>query len=249
MLFDTNRVTENKIRSRETRPRNFLFKRIFSDIENRILDLTNGWEYGLIEGCRRVDLKELKKNNKITISEFSYDPNKNLSIDLYANLMQLHWSNDPYNDFSQKVKLLNPQGKFLCCLFGAETLNELRDSFAEAEMKLFGSVSPRVSPLPEIRDVGNLAAKVGLYNCVVDRDLIKVDYQRILDLFSDLKKMGETNAIIGRYKSLTPKNLIQEVEKCYFKNFSRRKLEDGAASIRATFEVIYLYGTKSEEEG
>ena len=244
MLFDINRVKENKIRSRETRPRNFLFKRIFSDIENRILDLPNAWEYGLIEGCRRVDLKELKKNNKIKISEFTHNIDKPLSIDLYANLMQLHWSNDPYGDFFQKVKLLNPKGQFLCCLFGAETLNELRVSFAKAETKLFGAVSPRISPLPEIRDVGNLAAKVGLHNCVVDRDMIKVDYRRVLDLFLDIKKMGETNAIIGRSKSLTPKKLIHEVEKYYFKNFSVRRKGDDAESIRATFEVIYLYGTK-----
>ena len=105
MLFDIKRVKENKIRSRETRPKNFLFKRIFSDIENRILNLPNAWEYGLIEGCRRVDLKELKKNDKITISEFSNNPDKTSSIDLYANLMQLHWSNDPFSDFAQKVKL------------------------------------------------------------------------------------------------------------------------------------------------
>ena len=78
--------------------------------------------------------------------------------------MQLHWSNDPYSDFSEKVKLLKPEGHFMCCLFGSETLNELRDSFYKAEIKLFGAASPRISPLPEIRDVGNLAAKVGLNN-------------------------------------------------------------------------------------
>ena len=244
MLFDIERVKKNKIRSRETRPKNFLLKRVFSDIENRILDLPNKWEHGLIEGCRRVDLKELKNNKKITVAEFTHNPDKILSIDLYANLMQLHWSNDPYSDFSQKVKLLNPKGQFLCCLFGAETLNELRDSFAKAEMKLFGAVSPRISPLPEIRDVGNLAAKVGLHNCVVDRDLIKVDYKKILDLFLDIKKMGETNAILGRRKSLTTKKLINEVEEIYFRKFSDKKLEDNVESIRASFEIIFLYGIK-----
>ena len=244
MLFDIDRVKANKIRSRETRPRNFLLKRIFNEIENRILDLTNAWEYGLIEGCRREDLKELKNNHNITISELSHNLDKTLSIDLYANLMQLHWSNDPYSDFSQKVDLLNPKGQFLCCLFGAETLSELRVSFAKSEMKLFGAVSPRISPLPEIRDVGNLAAKVGLHNCVVDRDMIKVDYKKIIDLFLDIKRMGETNAIIGRSKGLTPKKLIHEVEKYYFKNFSGRRQEDDTVSIRATFEVIYLYGMK-----
>ena len=63
-----------------------------------------------------------------------------------------------FSDFSEKVKLLKPKGHFLCCFFGAETLSELRESFAKAEIKLSGDVSPRVAPLPEIRDVGNLAA-------------------------------------------------------------------------------------------
>ena len=62
MLFDINRVKENKIRSRETRSRNFLLKRVFSDLENRILELTVPWEYGLIEGCRKNDLEDHMRN-------------------------------------------------------------------------------------------------------------------------------------------------------------------------------------------
>ena len=66
MLFDIERVKENKIRSRETRSRSFLLKRVFTDMESRILDLPDAWEYGLIEGCRSTELKELNKNNKRT---------------------------------------------------------------------------------------------------------------------------------------------------------------------------------------
>ena len=244
MLFDINRVKENKIRSRESRSRSFLLKRVFGDLENRILDLPQGWKCGLIEGCRKNDLKELSKINEITISELSHNTTKAQSFDLYANLMQLHWSNDPYSDFFEKVKLLKSEGHFMCCLFGSETLNELRDSFYKAEIKLFGAASPRISPLPEIRDVGNLATKVGLNNCVVDRDIIKVSYKRILDLFLDIKEMGETNAILERRKSLTTKNLVQEVEKFYFKNFPNKKAKKGIDTISATFEIIFLYGRK-----
>ena len=243
MLFDINRVKENKIRSRESRPKSFLLKRVFRDLENRILDLPQGWKCGLIEGCRKNDLKELSKNNRVTISELSHNTAKTQSFDLYANLMQLHWSNDPYSDFFEKVKFLKSEGHFMCCLFGSETLNELRDSFFKAEMKLFGAASPRISPLPEIRDVGNLATKVGLNNCVVDRDIIKVSYKGIIDLFMDIKEMGETNAILERRKSLMTKNLVQEVEKFYFKDFSK-KLDKSDNYIIATFEVIFLYGTK-----
>ena len=244
MLFDVNRVEQNKIRASETRSSNFLLKRIHSDIENRILELSKDWEYGLIEGCKRNDLKELSKNDKITISEFSHSLGEISSIDLYVNLMQLHWSNDPSSDLSSKIKLLKPKGQFLCCLFGADTLKELRASFSKAEMNMFGSTSPRVSPFPEIRDVGNLAAKVGLNNLVVDRDIITVDYKRTLDLFLDIKKMGETNAILERRKSLTTKKLFEEVEKIYFADFSENTPSESSQTIKATFEVIFLYAVK-----
>ena len=56
--------------------------------------------------------------------------------------------------------------------------------------------------------------------------------------------MGETNAILGRRKGLTTKKLIHKVEQFYFKNYSDGKLGEKGTSIRATFEVIFLYGTK-----
>tara|TARA_Y100000991_G_scaffold207448_1_gene185516 strand:- start:137 stop:871 length:735 start_codon:yes stop_codon:yes gene_type:complete len=244
MLFDLERVKENKIRARETRANNFVIKRVFSDFERRILELDIKWENGLIEGCREIDLKELKQNNNVLVSEFSNANSKDLSLDLYANLMQLHWSNDPYTDFSEKIKLLKPKGQFFCCLFGTQTLEELRDCFSKAEMKVLGKVSPRVSPLPEIRDVGNLATKVGLNNCVVDRDITRVDYKTVADLFIDIKEMGETSAILDRRKGLITKNLINEVEKLYIENFSKKDLGRKDNTIIATFEVIFLHGTK-----
>ena len=89
-----------------------------------------------------------------------------------------------------------------------------------------------------------MGSKVGLNNCVVDRDIIKVSYKRILDLFLDIKEMGETNAILERRKSLTTKNLVQEVEKFYFKNFPDKKSKKDTYTIGATFEIVFLYGRK-----
>ena len=64
-------------------------------------------------------------------------------------------------------------------------------------MELFGAVSPRISPLPEIRDVGNLAAKVGLNNSVVDRDIIKVTIKRYSICFWILKKWERQMQSLG----------------------------------------------------
>jgi hypothetical protein len=56
--------------------------------------------------------------------------------------------------------------------------------------------------------------------------------------------MGETNAILERRKSLTTKNLVQEVEKFYFKNYTDKKSKKDTYTISATFEIIFLYGRK-----
>ena len=49
MLFDLERVKENKIRARETRANNFVIKRVFSDFEKRILELDIKWENGVLK--------------------------------------------------------------------------------------------------------------------------------------------------------------------------------------------------------
>ena len=52
--------------------------------------------------------------------------------------------------------------------------------------------------------------------------------------------MGETNAILERRKSLTTKNLFQEVENFYFKNFTDKRSKKDTCTISATFEIILL---------
>ncbi|MDC3067666.1 hypothetical protein OA005_00215 [Paracoccaceae bacterium] len=242
MLFDIAKVKENKIKARKTRSQNFLIKKIFFDFESRVLELGLRPKTGIIEGCRQNDLSNLGKNKNLNIFEFLKIEVQNSSLDFYASLLQLHWSNNPYKDLSERIKYLKPEGKFLCCLFGSETLKELRDCFFEAEMNLSGNTSLRISPLPEIRDVGNLANNVGLKNTVVDKDILKVEYKKLDDLFIDLKRMGETNAAVDRRKTLTTKTLIQEVKKLYLEKFSKRSSQEPKRHIIATFEVIFLYG-------
>ena len=87
MLFDINRVKENKIRSRESRSRSFLLKRVFGDLENRILDLPHGWECGLIEGCRKNDQK-VKKSKQVArclSSGYSKQGNQEFYLEHYEN--------------------------------------------------------------------------------------------------------------------------------------------------------------------
>src|ERR1700744_6495602 len=78
------------------------------------------------------------------------------SADLVVSALGLHAVNDLPGVLSQIRRALKPDGLFLAALFGGETLFELRDSFATAEIETAGGISPRVAPFADVRDLGSL---------------------------------------------------------------------------------------------
>ena len=71
-------------------------------------------------------------------------------FDLAVSLFSLQWINDLPGALIQIRRCLRPDGLFVAALMGAETLRELRDAFAQAEIATRGGVSPRVAPFADI---------------------------------------------------------------------------------------------------
>jgi hypothetical protein len=92
-------------------------------------------------------------------------------------------------------------GLLLGIFLGGQTLNELRDSIASAEIELTGGISPRVLPMIDIRDAGSFLMRAGFALPVADISVNTVGYKKPLDLFYDLRKMGETNVQKHRQKN------------------------------------------------
>ncbi|MFX8805513.1 methyltransferase domain-containing protein, partial [Acinetobacter baumannii] len=59
-------------------------------------------------------------------------------------------------------RALKPDGLFLAAIPGGDTLMELRESLAAAEVELKGGLSPRVIPFMDVRDLGSLLQRAGL---------------------------------------------------------------------------------------
>ena len=156
---------------------------------------------------------------------------------LVIHAMALHWSNDPLGQMIQCHRALRPDGLFLCVMMGGETLIELRSAFAQAETKVFGGLSPRVLPMSDIRDLGELLQRAGFAMPVVDSILLPASYETPLSLMRDLRAMGEANAQTGRRKHFTARSLIEETTKGYFQNYSKNDNRVGA-----TFEQLWLAG-------
>ena len=159
--------------------------------------------------------------------------------DLVVHAMCLHWANDPVGQMVQAARALQADGLFLAVMFGGQTLNELRAALAQAEAEITGGLSPRVLPMGEIRDLGALLGRAGFALPVADAVTRKVTYETPLRLLSDLRAMGETNALAARSRHFTRRDVLAEALRIYSDSYRE---PDGR--VRATFEMVWLTGWK-----
>ena len=244
MLFDLKQVKKNKLRARNLGKKNFLLHIACKNLEERINELGVSLRSAMVLGAREIDFTELGQEQSIEYSDDFNGERVKKKVDLVLNILSLHWSNDPKKDLSNQMDLLKPGGIFMGCLFGADTLNELRDSFFKTEIQISGKARPRISPLPEIRDIGNLAQNVGMKRVVADKESLTLEYKTVRELLKNLREMGETNSILERNKAFSRRDVFDLMEKYYFKNYPYDITDKNNNGIRATFEIIYLYGEK-----
>jgi SAM-dependent methyltransferase len=158
--------------------------------------------------------------------------------DLVIHGLCLHWANDPVGKLVQCRRALRPDGLLLASLFGGQTLHELRTALAEAEAAITGGLSPRVLPMAEIRDLGGLIQRAGLALPVADGYARKVMYRDLFHLITDLRAMGEQNALTARLRHPTPRTLFAQAAAIYNQAFA----DPETGRIPATFETLWLTG-------
>lgn len=157
--------------------------------------------------------------------------------DLVLHVMGLHWANDPVGQLVQCRHALQPDGLLLAACLGGQTLHEMRTALAEAEAAVTGGLSPRVAPMGEIRDLGALLQRAGLALPVADGTKTTVSYANMFHLMHDLQKMGETNALTRRLRSMTRRKVLTQASSVYAQHY--RNTDN---RVDATFEIIILTG-------
>ena len=177
------------------------------------------------------------KNQRGLVFDEEWVPFREEEFDLIMSILSLHWVNDLPGALIQLRRCLRADGLFLATLFGGTTLYELRDSLIEAETRLRGGASPRVSPFVDVRDAGNLLVRAGFALPVADTDVIVKEYDALSGLFDDLKAMGETNAVMERSRGLTAPQLFSEAESIYKERYCSPE-----GRLKATFEIVTLTG-------
>jgi SAM-dependent methyltransferase len=236
----------------------FLFAEVAARLTDRLADVKRGFAVGVDLGSRGGHLARAVAASRRVETLYAADPSPTLaaratvpavaadeealpfapaSLDLVISSLALHWVNDLPGALVQIRQALRPDGLFLGAMFGGETLWELRGVLTEAELAVTGGVSPRVSPMADLRDAAGLLQRAGFAIPVADRDTLTIAYPDALSLMRELGGMGEGNAIRMRATGPMRRAVLGEAVRLY----ETRHGFDGGR-VRATFEVLYLSG-------
>ena len=233
----------------------FLMVRAIEDANDRLLTVARSFETPITLFCGGDDtaksLQQRFPNAEVTQLEADAGFLKSNGIigspanfglkpatyDLAVSLLSMHAVNDLTGFLIQSRMSLKPDGLFLGCLFGAGTLQELREVLLQAETELYNGVSPRVAPFADVRDMGGLLQRAGFALPVSDIETLTVRYDTLFALIRDLRAMGLGNALNARSRKPLTTEFWAKASEIYVAKFS-----DADGRIRATFSIIWLSG-------
>src|SRR5579883_2928919 len=164
------------------------------------------------------------------------------SCDLVVSLLALHSVNDLPGALIQIRQALKPDGLFIACLLGGDTLTELRQSLTAGEAEILAGAAPRVAPFAELRAIGALLQRAGFALPVADLDRIVVRYGDAIALMRDLRAMGATNVLTARSRRFLRRDVLARAGQIYAERFAE---QDGR--LRATFDFVWLSGWAPHE--
>ncbi|MCE2510862.1 MAG: methyltransferase domain-containing protein [Alphaproteobacteria bacterium] len=269
ILFDRALVRRHRDRAADAFDgHDFLFREVAERLVDRLDDVRRDFPEVLDLGCHTGYLASLLQQRRGTLRVVTGDlspsmtkraagqcgkppsvamdeeflPFKERSFDLVLSCLSLHWVNDLPGALVQIRRCLKPGGLFLGAVLGGETLKELYRAFLLAEAEMEDGASPRISPFTEIRDAGQLLQRTGFIEPVSDSDTITTTYPNAFHLLTDLRNMGETNALYARRRNFTPRRTFLRMAEAYESDFP-----DAGGRLPATFQIIYLTGWVANE--
>lgn len=176
-----------------------------------------------------------------------YVPYETDTFDMVISSLSLHWVNNLPSVLTQINNCLKPDAPFIAAMFGGDNLYELRGSLQLAEQERLGGIGTHMSPLADVRDVGNLLSRAGFKLLTVDVDDIIVDYPHISALMSDLQAMGEANAALRRGSGPLSREVLLATEAIYRELYGEEQ-DNGTITIPASFRIIYMIGWKESDK-
>lgn len=248
-LFDHALLRARRARAARQGAATFLLDRVAEDLDERLDAVLR--EFASVADIGSPDAalarRLVPRFGAVTPVDLTTEQGERLdlapqSLDLAVSGLALHFVNDLPGVLVQVRRALKPDGLFLAALLGGDTLTELRQAFAAAEVEIEGGLSPRVMPFADLRDLGALLQRAGFALPVADVDRVVVRYDHALALMQDLRRMGATNIMVERRRKPLRRSTVMRMAEVYAERFS-----DSDGRIRATFDVIWLSGWAPHE--
>ena len=98
-------------------------------------------------------------------------PFKDETFDAVFSASTLQWCNKIDVVFNECLRILRHKGLIIFSLFGPDTLQELRQSFARVDPY------PRVKTFTDMHQLGDLLVQVGFYSPVMEAEKLTIEYQ------------------------------------------------------------------------
>ena len=240
-IFDLHARALRRARARRRAAESFLIREAAESLSERLRAVRRTFSNGLQFEVGRPELESLNPRAKMWTSGVLQE-NETLSVseasaDLVVSILSLQSVNDLPGVLVQARRTLQPDGIFLAALFGGETLFELRDAMTAGEIATHGGISPRVSPFGEVRQLGALLQRAGFSLPVADVERTVVRYGAFSTLVSDLRAIGETNALSQRRRAPLSRATLRAAISHYQSHHA-----DSEGRLRATFDIVYLTG-------
>ena len=247
-LFDRALALTRAARKRGAEP-NILTRTIAEELAERLAFVNRRFTRSLLIAAEPEAIAaRLKDGGQVEEVEFrtpSAGDDLGLPLaryDAVFSVLDLQTVNDVPGALIQMRRALKPDGLLLACLFAGDTLTELRQSWLAAEAAVTGGVSPRVSPMIDVRELGGLLQRAGLALPVADLDRTMVRYADAVALIHEIRELGLSNMLMGRSKTPVSRRLMAAAINHYQQNFA-----DADGRVRATVEVAWITGWAPHE--
>ena len=261
-IFDRRLLRARQARARKLGPATFLLDRTASELGERLSAVLRQFSIAVDLGTptdvvRQVLAASGKAGTIVAATVHSNPggrsflsvaadeetlPFANASLDLVVSALALQFVNDLPGTLIQIRRALKPDGLLLAALVGGESLSELREAIAAAEIEIEGGVSPHIAPFADVRELGALLQRAGFALPVVDSERLVVRYDSISALIRDLRHMGATNILNERRRKPLKRATVQRMADVY-----RERFADEDARVRTSFEIIWLSGWAPHE--
>lgn len=155
-------------------------------------------------------------------------PLKDASVDLVFSNLAVQWCADLPSALAEFRRVLRPGGRVLFSSFGAATLRELRDAWAQAD------AYTHVNAFASRESVEAALVASGCGGWVRSEQRL-LSYRGVDALLRELKSLGAHNVTANRPRHLTGKGVFRKMLEAY-------AIAMAGGSVMASFEIIYAAG-------